>query len=84
MLCPCCRAEWAATDWQRAAAERAFSVRWVQKPQDGSADALLDVMLMPSYVFYSPATVDSVVAFFAVPQVSGPDWQAVLLPCRLV
>ena len=35
------------------AAQRALSVQFVQKPQDGSADALLDVVLTPSYVVYS-------------------------------
>ena len=36
-----------------AAAQRALAVEFVQKPQDGSADALLDVVLTPSYVVYS-------------------------------
>ena len=33
--------------------QRALAVCFVQKPQDGSADALLDVVLTPSYVYYS-------------------------------
>ncbi len=37
------------------AAARALAVTFVQKPQDGSADAALDVSLMPSYVYYSGA-----------------------------
>lgn len=37
------------------AAARALAVTFVQKPQDGSADAALDVALMPSYVYYSGA-----------------------------
>lgn len=36
-------------------AARALAVTFVQKPQDGSADAALDVALMPSYVYYSGA-----------------------------
>ena len=38
---------------QQQEQQRALAVRVVQKPQDGSADALLDVVLMPSYVYYS-------------------------------
>lgn len=33
--------------------QRALAVAFVQRPQDGSADALLDVVLTPSYVYYS-------------------------------
>jgi hypothetical protein len=33
--------------------QRALAVCFVQKPQDGSADAALDVVLTPSYVYYS-------------------------------
>ncbi|KAI7845241.1 hypothetical protein COHA_001284 [Chlorella ohadii] len=51
-----------------AAAQRALAVQFVQKPQDGSADALLDVVLTPSYVIYSAAAVDRVVQFFRTPQ----------------
>lgn len=39
-----------------AAAEEppgALAVAFVQKPQDGTADATLDVVLQPSYVYYS-------------------------------
>jgi vacuolar protein sorting-associated protein 13A/C len=51
-----------------AAAQRALAVQFVQKPQDGSADALLDVVLTPSYVVYSATAVDRVVQFFRTPQ----------------
>lgn len=34
---------------------RALAVAFVQKPQDGTADATLDVVLQPSYVYYSGA-----------------------------
>ncbi|KAL4443584.1 hypothetical protein ABPG75_011321 [Micractinium tetrahymenae] len=49
-------------------AGRALAVTFVQKPQDGSADASLDVALMPSYVYYSASAVDRVVNFFKTPE----------------
>ncbi|KAL4447306.1 hypothetical protein ABPG77_007339, partial [Micractinium sp. CCAP 211/92] len=50
------------------AAARALAVTFVQKPQDGSADAALDVSLMPSYVYYSASAIDRVVNFFKTPE----------------
>jgi vacuolar protein sorting-associated protein 13A/C len=57
-----------ATERAVLAADRALSVSFVQRPQDGSADAALDVVLTPSYVFYSAATVRRVGAFFTPPR----------------
>lgn len=48
---------------------RALRVSYTQAPQDGSADAVLDVVLQPSYVHYSAATTDRVLGFFKTPQV---------------
>lgn len=36
-----------------AAGCQALAVQFTQKPQDGSADAVLDIVLTPSYVYYS-------------------------------
>ncbi|KAL4858517.1 Vacuolar protein sorting-associated protein 13C [Chlorella vulgaris] len=47
--------------------QRALVIAFVQKPQDGSADALLDVILTPSYVYYSATAIDRVVNFFKTP-----------------
>lgn len=47
---------------------RALSAKFVQKPQDKSADAVLEVVLLPSYVLYSAATVNSVTEFFKTPE----------------
>ena len=46
----------------------ALSISFVQRPQDNSADAVLDVELAPSYVFYSAAAVQRVSRFFTPPQ----------------
>lgn len=51
-----------------AAGSRALLVAWVHKPQDGSADAVVEVVLTPSYVHYSATTIDRVVGFFKTPE----------------
>lgn len=51
-----------------APSDRALEVTWVQRPQDGSADADLAVVLAPSYVYYSASTVERVTSFFKTPQ----------------
>jgi Repeating coiled region of VPS13 len=47
---------------------QALAVSVVQRPQDNSADLLVDVILTPSYVYYSAASVDRVVKFFTPPR----------------
>ncbi|KAL4527774.1 hypothetical protein Ndes2437A_g02912 [Nannochloris sp. 'desiccata'] len=47
---------------------QALAVSVVQRPQDNSADLLVDVILTPSYVYYSAGTVDRVVKFFTPPR----------------
>eukprot|EP00887_Chlorella_sp_A99_P001951 scaffold18.g1951.t1 len=48
-----------------AAGSRALLVAWVHKPQDGSADAVVEVVLTPSYVHYSATTIDRVALDFS-------------------
>ena len=48
--------------------DQALSVSVIQRPQDDSADAILDVVLTPSYVYYTASTVDKVVKFFTPPK----------------
>jgi hypothetical protein len=47
---------------------QALEVSLVQRPQDNSADLLVDVILTPSYVYYSAESVDRVVKFFTPPR----------------
>jgi hypothetical protein len=47
---------------------QALAVSIVQRPQDNSADVLVDAILTPSYVYYSASTVDRVVKFFTPPR----------------
>ena len=42
----------------------ALAVEFVQKPQDGSADAALDVVLTPSYVYYSGGWAEQRIGFW--------------------
>jgi vacuolar protein sorting-associated protein 13A/C len=53
---------------QQVTDTRALSAKFVQKPQDKSADAVLEVVLLPSYVLYSAVTVNSVTEFFKPPE----------------
>ena len=48
---------------QQAAA--AFLLDFVSQPQDGSADAALELLIAPSFVSYSPSALTSIRAFFA-------------------
>lgn len=43
---------------------QALELEYVQKPQDGSADAVLHLALAPSYVTYHRRTIDRVTHFF--------------------
>eukprot|EP00884_Botryococcus_braunii_P010315 jgi/Botrbrau1/19285/Bobra.0073s0028.1 len=46
------------------AALKALELEYIQKPQDGSADAVLHLALAPSYVTYHRRTIDRVTHFF--------------------
>ena len=52
-----------------AASGQALTVRYIQKPQDGSADTVIRAGLSPSYVTYNASTVQQVSAFFKTGQV---------------
>lgn len=47
---------------------QALAVSIAQRPQDDSADAVVDAVLTPSYVYYSASTVQRVVQFFTPPR----------------
>ena len=49
---------------------KAAEVEFVQHPQDGSADAVLNLALAPSYITYNAASVQRVSGFFASEKVS--------------
>lgn len=55
-----------------AASGQALTVRYIQKPQDGSADTVIRAGLSPSYVTYNASTVQKVSAFFKTGQVRPP------------
>ena len=55
-----------------AATGQALTVRYIQKPQDGSADTVIRAGLSPSYVTYNASTVQKVSAFFKTGQVRLP------------
>jgi len=57
-----------AGEMRAVTSHQALAVSVVQRPQDNSADFLVDVILTPSYVYYSAATVDRVVKFFTPPR----------------
>ena len=57
------------TTQEQKAAKQALDVEFVLKPQDGSADTVLNVVLAPSFVTYNPATVDRILDFFKTDQV---------------
>lgn len=52
---------------QAVTAEQALACSIIHRPQDNSADAVVDVVLTPSYVYYKASTVDRVVKFFTPP-----------------
>jgi hypothetical protein len=52
---------------QEVTSEQALAVYFVQSPQDNSADAIVDVVLTPSYVHYDAPTVQRVTHFFKPP-----------------
>ena len=52
-------------------AQQAMKLAYTQRPQDGSADAAVHLILAPSYVTYSAATVDRVMDFFRTDEVGG-------------
>ena len=63
----------AGTDMEGIAASgQALTVRYIQKPQDGSADTVIRAGLSPSYVTYNASTVQKVSAFFKTGQVRLP------------
>ncbi|KAG1659488.1 hypothetical protein FOA52_005351 [Chlamydomonas sp. UWO 241] len=43
----------------------AFAMSFVSKPQDGSADAVVDLNIAPSFATYSPGAVSGITGFFA-------------------
>lgn len=45
--------------------QAAFLLDFVSQPQDGSADAVLELLIAPSFVSYSPSALTSIRAFFA-------------------
>lgn len=45
--------------------QAAFLMDFVSKPQDGSADATLQLLIAPSFITYSPKAVAGVVGFFS-------------------
>lgn len=49
----------------------AFSLKFVHNPQDGSADEALDVILTPSYVYYTASTIERVAEFFKASRGEG-------------
>ena len=46
-----------------------MKLAYTQRPQDGSADAAVHLILAPSYVTYSAATVERVMDFFRTEEV---------------
>jgi len=56
------------SEMRAVTSHQALAVSIIQRPQDNSADFLVDVILTPSYVYYSAATVDRVVKFFTPPR----------------
>lgn len=42
----------------------ALSLRYVGKPQDGRADAIVDLCIAPSYVTYNRAAIQRIADFF--------------------
>jgi hypothetical protein len=52
---------------------QALELEYVQKPQDGSADAVLRLALAPSYVTYHRVTIDRVSHFFRSEKVGTPE-----------
>ena len=51
--------------------QQAMRLALTQRPQDGSADASVHLVLAPSYVTYSPAAVARVSDFFRTDEVCG-------------
>ena len=47
--------------------DQALAASIINRPQDNSADVVVDVVLTPSYVYYKASTVDRVVKFFTPP-----------------
>ena len=45
--------------------KKAMEIEYVQSPQDGSADAVLNLALAPSYITYNAASIQRVSGFFA-------------------
>ena len=52
-----------------AQADQALAVRYIQKPQDKSADTIIKLGLSPSYVTYHPTSMARISSFFKTGQV---------------
>lgn len=55
---------------QQAASKAALNAYFVQKPQDGRADAALNLSLGSSYVTYNLQTINQIAGFFKTQQVN--------------
>lgn len=64
-------------------ADQALAVRYVQKPQDKSADTILKLGLSPSYVTYNPTSVGRITDFFKTGQVGTTSLENQTLNCIL-
>jgi hypothetical protein len=58
-----------SSEGQQPPRQQAMRLALTQRPQDGSADAAVHLILAPSYVTYSPATVARVADFFRTDEV---------------
>ena len=63
------RGETADTKSGKSESKRAMELRYIQKPQDGSADARVNLDVAPAFVTYNAKALANVMTFFRTDEV---------------